>query len=334
VSNLRQTRSYSISGLNLRVLCSEALGRILDSRFHLLASGNSNRETISIDFQSVSGGKQHCIERPLGQGRAFYQLASGEALYFAATDRLYLSYGDGVRALVNLGQSRASFSVVESDPVNVFLASHLFLTISLVELLKRHGLFSMHAAGFSKHHRAILIPGTSGAGKSTLAITLLRGGFGYLSDDMVFLQRRSGELQVLGFPEDVDVSDQTINFFSELAFLGHSPKAAGSPKRQVRPDEVYGVELVNHVVPGAIVFPRISPSRKSSLRSIGADEALLELVSNVLLTDAPSCQKHLNILTELAKQTACYRLETGRDFDHIPALLSELLTLSPEAILA
>jgi hypothetical protein len=58
----------------------------------------------------------------------------------------------------------------------------------------------------------------------------------------------------------------------------------------------------------------------------------LELVSNVLLTDAPSCQKHLNILTALSKQTPCYRLETGRDFDHIPALLSELLTASPEAI--
>ena len=77
----------------------------------------------------------------------------------------------------------------------------------------------MHAAGFSKDGKVILIPGTSGAGKSTLAITLLRGGFGYLSDDMVFLQRRSDGLGVLSFPEDVDVSDQTINFFPELEFL-------------------------------------------------------------------------------------------------------------------
>jgi hypothetical protein len=332
VSNLRQTRSYSLGGLNLRVFCSEAFAQTLDSRFRLLPSGNANGATISIDFQSVPGAKQRSIERLPGQGRAFYQLASGEALYFASTDRLYLSYGDGVRALANLGQSRASFSVVESDPVNVFLASHLFLTISLVELLKRHGLFSMHAAGFSKNGKAILIPGTSGAGKSTLAITLLRSGFGYLSDDMVFLQRCLDQLQVLGFPEDVDVSDQTINFFPELAFLGRTPKVAGFPKRHVRPDQVYGVELVNQAVAGAIVFPRISSSGKSSLRSIGADEALLELVPNVLLTDAPTCQKHLNILTELAKQTPCYRLETGRDFDHIPRLLSELLTASPEAM--
>ena len=84
------------------------------------------------------------------------------------------------------------------------------LTILLVEMLKRRGCYSMHAAGFSKDGKVILIPGTSGAGKSTLAITLLRGGFGYLSDDMVFLRRSSDGLRVLGFPEDVDVSDQTI----------------------------------------------------------------------------------------------------------------------------
>jgi hypothetical protein len=216
--------------------------------------------------------------------------------------------------------------------VNLFMASHLLFTILLVEMLKRRGCYSIHAAGFSHDGKAILIPGTSGAGKSTLAITLLRGGFGYLSDDMVFLQRHSGRLQVLGFPEDVDVSDQTINFFPELDFLSRSPKVGGWPKKRVRADEIYGAELVREARPGAIVFPRISVDGRSALRPIGADEALLELVSNVLLTEAGSCQRHLNILSELAKQTPCYRLETGRDFDRIPFLLSELLSGSREEI--
>jgi hypothetical protein len=332
VSETQHTRNYRFHGLNLRVSCSAAIAKSLDSRFRLLPSDEVHGQTIFFDFQSVAGGKQHTIRRPLEQGRVFYELGSGEACYFQASDQLYLSFRDGVRALSRLSQSCACFSIIESDPVNLFMASHLMLTILLVEMLKRRGCYSLHAAGFSQDGRAILIPGTSGAGKSTLAITLLRSGFGYLSDDMVFLRRNSGELHVLGFPEDVDVSDQTIDFFPELDFLKRSPKAAGWPKRQVRADEVYGVDRVCEALPGAIVFPQISANGRSALGPIGADEALLELVSNVLLTEGRSCQSHLNILTELARHTPCYRLETGRDFDRIPVLMRELLSGSREEI--
>jgi hypothetical protein len=332
VSETRHTQNYRFHGLNLRISCSGAIAESLDSRFRLLPSDDGHGEIISFDFQTVLEGNQHKIKRPLDRGRVFYELGSGEACYFEASDQLYLSFRDGVRALSSLGQSCACFSIVESDPVNLFMASHLLFTILLVEMMKRRGCYSLHAAGFSHDGKAILIPGTSGAGKSTLAITLLRGGFGYLSDDMVFLRPHPEGLHVLGFPEDVDVSDQTINFFPELDFLGRSPTVGGWPKKQVRADEVYETELVREARPRAIVFPRISVDGRSALRPIGADEALLELVSNVLLTEVGSCQRHLNILTELAKQTPCYRLETGRDFDCIPFLLRELLSSSREEI--
>jgi len=332
MSEFRRTRNYRFHGLNLQVLCPAAIAESLDSRFRLLPAGEAQGETIFFDFRSVPDGKQHCIERPKEQGRVFYDMPEGEACYFGGSDQLYVSFRDGVRALSGPGLNCATFSVVESEPVNLFLASHLMFTILMVEMLKRRGCHNLHAGGFSKDGKAILIPGTSGAGKSTLAITLLRSGFGYLSEDMVFFRRDSEGLQVLGFPEDVDVSKQTIDFFPELQFLGRAPKAAGWTKRQVRADEVYGVELVWQAQPGAVVFPKISPTGRSVLRPIGADEALLELVSNVLLTEGRSCQSHLNILSELARETPCYRLETGRDFDHIPILLSELLTGSPEKI--
>jgi hypothetical protein len=332
VSEIRQTRTYRFHGLDLRVSCSAAVASSLDARFRLLASTGEQREIISFDFQSVPDASRHCVEKPRGKGLAFYELPFGEACYFQAGDQLYLSFGDGVRALAKPGEGCASFSIVESEPVNLFMASHLMLTILLVEMLKRRGCYSLHAAGFNKDGKAILIPGTSGAGKSTLAITLLRSGFGYLSDDMVFLRQHSEGLQVLGFPEDVDVSEQTIDFFPELHFLGRSPKAAGWSKRPVRADEIYGVELVCDARPGAIVFPQISATGTSLLRPIGADEALLEMVSNVLLTEGRSCQNHLNVLTELVSHTPCYRLETGRDFDRIPFLLGELLTGSPQEI--
>jgi hypothetical protein len=331
VNNVRQTRRYYLNGVNLQISCSGALAPSLDGRFRYLPASQPDCETVYLDFQSVVEEDHHSIEKPSQQcGRTIYELAGGEVLYFAGSDELYLSFGKGVRAVANLRQGRAVFSIVDADPANIFMASHLLLTIVLVEMLKRHGLYSMHAAGFSKDGRAILISGTSGAGKSTLAVALLRGGLEYLSDDMVFLSRRSGQVQVLGFPEDVDVSDNTIGFFPELDFLLRIPNSGASRKKQLPPIETYGSELADSALPSAIVFPRISASETSTLRPIGADEALLELVSNVLLTEARVSQQHLNILTEVARQTRCYRLETGRDFERIPSLLGELLAATPK----
>jgi hypothetical protein len=328
-----EKRSYHLNGVNLEFYCSPALVSSLDSRFRYLPPSQLDCETICLDFQWVPDEGHHSIEKPSQQsGRAVYELAGGEIRYFAATDELYLSFGEGVRAVASVRQGTAAFSIVAANPGNVFMALHLLLTIVLVEMLKRRGLYSMHAAGFAKHGRAILISGTSGAGKSTLAIALLRAGFAYLSDDMVFLSRRCSQVHVLGFPEDVDVSDGTIGFFPELGFLLRVPKASGSPKRQVPPIETYRTELADSALPSAIIFPHISPADTSTLRPIGADEAFLELVSNVLLTDARSSQQHLNMLNEAARQTPCYRLETGRDFDRIPALLGELLVPCPEVL--
>jgi hypothetical protein len=334
MSETRHSRDYCFHGLNLKMQCSAAMAECLDSRFRLLPSGEKHGETLFFDFHSVADAGQHRVVRPEGKAKAFYNLPSGEACYFEAGDQVYLSFGDGVRALGRPGLGGASISVVESGPVNLFMASHLILTILLVEMLKRRGCYSMHAAGFTKDGKAILIPGTSGAGKSTLTITLLRGGFGFLSDDMTFLRRCPDGLEVLGFPEDVDVSDKTIGFFPELDFLGRSPKTVGFTKKQVRADEVYGAVPVRQARPAAIVLPKISGEQRSVVRPIDADEALLDIVSNVLLTEGQSCQDHLSILSELVKQTPCYRLATGRDFDDIPVLLHGLLSGRTEKIYA
>ena len=185
---------------------------------------------------------QHVVNRPEGDGRPFYEMPKGEASHFRETDEVYLSFGDGVRALSKLGSGRVLLSVVESEPRNLFIASHLLLTVLLVEILKRRGWYSLHAAGFSENGQAILIPGTSGAGKSTLSVALLRANFNYLTDDMVFLRRSRTRVVASGLVEDVDVSDQTIRFFPELHFLLKSSKNEGlskktSPRRRSLLDE-------------------------------------------------------------------------------------------------
>jgi hypothetical protein len=325
VSNSQRTQTYGFHGLNLKVSSSAAIATCLDARFQMLPSNGECVETIFFDFESVSNTKGHRFGKPPGRAKPFYQLEGGDASYYEAEDQLYLCYQDRVRVVCDPSAGSARFSVLEPEIDNLWLASHLLLTICLVEILKRRGLYSLHAGGLSANGRCLLIPGTSGAGKSTLTVASLRANFDYMSDDMVFLIGRPEGVRVLAFPEEVDVSDQTAGFFPELGFLLSAPKRCGWRKRQMHPIQVYGVKVAPEARPAAVVIPRIAEAETSVVTQMNPDEALLELVPNVLLTEAHSCRAHLDALRGLVTSTPCYRLETGRDFDQLSFRFRELL---------
>ena len=330
----RQTRSFCFHETKLEITCSRNMAAYLDARFRMLSNQAECNETVRINFQAVADPNQHAMERPAGEGIPFYEIPKGEARYFRETDEIYLGFGRGVRALCRPRSGGALVSVVESQPHNLFIASHFVLTILLLEILRRRGWYSLHAAALSEGRRAILIAGTSGVGKSTLSIALLRAQFDYLSDDMVFLRTMGDRLVARGLVEDVDVSDETIRYFPELDFLLHRAKADAFPKRHVCPDEVYGTRLIGEAQPAALILPRISENGTSAIVQIDSDEALLEIVPNVLLTEEHTSQSHLRVLAELVKQTGCYRLDTGRDFARIPTLLRGLLGRRQERVCA
>jgi hypothetical protein len=325
VNNSLRTQDYGFHGLNLKVTCSAAIATCLDARFQMLPSNGKCSETIFFDFETVANAQGHRFGKPPGRAKPFYELERGEAGYFEAEDQLYLCYGDRVRVLCNPGSGSAFFSVVEPEIDNLWIASHLLFTICLVEILKRRGLYSLHAGGLSANGKCLLITGTSGAGKSTLTVASLRANFDYMSDDMVFLIDRPRGFRVLAFPEEVDVSDSAAGFFPELSFLLRYPKRGGWRKRQVHPIEMYGAKVVPEARPAAVVIPRIAEAETSVITRMDADEALLELVPNVLLTEPSSCQAHFSAMRELVTSTPCYRIETGRDFDQLSSRFREML---------
>jgi hypothetical protein len=325
MSHSRRTYTYGFHNLNLRVLSSAAIATCLDSRFQILPAKEESAETIFFDFESVSTTNKHRFGKPSGRAKSFYHLESGEASYFEAEDQIYLCCDDRVRVLCNPGSGNAWFSVLEPEIDNLWLASHLMFTICLIEILKRRGLYSLHAGGFSANGKCLLIPGTSGSGKSTLTVASLRANFDYMSDDMVFLVDRPDGFRVLAFPEAVDVSDQTASFFPELSFLLSAPKRPGWRKSQIHPTQVYGAKVALEARPAAIVIPRIGKAETSVVSRMDIDEALLEMAPNVFLTETNSCRAHLDALSQLVRSTPCYHLETGRDFDRLSIQFRELL---------
>jgi hypothetical protein len=272
----------------------------------------------------IHAGGAHAFERPAA-ARPVYDPPVGEVLYDDASGHLYIGYGPRLSVLCEPAGARAS--VVALEEGDLWILSHPLFTLPLVELLKRKGLYGLHAGGLCRNGQALLLPGTSGSGKSTLTLALVRAGFGFLGDDTVFLARRPGGLKILAFPDEVDLTDETLTFFPELTSLLAPPdsvRPSGWRKRQLRAERAYDAEVVWECDPALLVFPQVAGVRESRLAPMPKDEALLELAPNVLLTDPASSQAHFDALAELVESSECWRLETGTDLDEAVRMLESL----------
>jgi hypothetical protein len=252
-------------------------------------------------------------------------MPGGQVLYFAASDQLFIDFPDRARSLCDIGSGEVRLSYPESEAGNTRLLAYPCFTILLAELLKRHGLYMAHAAGLSLDGQGLLIAGASGVGKTTLTIALLRAGFGFLGDDTLFLCVRDQGLRALAFPDQIDVTVHTANFFPELQDLARGPLPGNRPKQALSPDRVYNAVPAWECAPAVLVFPEVARADKSLLTPMPKDAAFLELVCNVVRTDTHSAQAHLDALAALVNQCRCFRLHTGRDFDAVPGLLRSAL---------
>jgi hypothetical protein len=316
------TAHYDVHGVRLAVTATdpELLAAVHGRLRHFAVRGNGSAD-LRFDY-TVDAAP---VARPAGVGRPVYDPPAGEVAYFPQLDRLWIDDSDGVQVLCAPADGTARMRVRPGRRGDLWMLSRPMLTLPLLELLKRQGRFGVHAAGVAAGGRGVLVAGASGAGKSTLALALTRGGFGFLGDDLLFLRRRADGVQALGFPDEVDVTPATAALFPELAdALGGAPPT-GWPKHRLRADEAWGAVNVSECRPELVLFPAVSGREDSAAEPLGPEEALLELAPNVLLTDAPAAQAHLDVLGDLVRQARCYRLATGWALDRVPALVRRLL---------
>ena len=319
-------RAYLLHGVRLGVLATGE-GERAAAGVHARLAGlpPDGGPPFDLTFEMEVSGS-HRFERPEA-ARPVYDPPLGEVVYDDAADRLFIGYGPRLRVLCEPGSGRARASAAGMEEEDLWSLSHPLFTLPLVELLKRRGLYGLHAGGVCKGGKALLLPGTSGAGKSTLTLALARAGFGLLGDDTLFLARRPGGEgpRVLAFPDEFDLTEQTVSLFPDLAPDLGGPRPAGWRKRQLRVERVYGTPVVWECAPAVLVFPRVAGARHSELEPMSPGEALLELAPNVLLTEPRSSQAHLDALAELVAASDCYRLATGTDLEEAVRVVGDLL---------
>jgi len=221
----------------------------------------------------------------------------------------------------------AEKELLQSD----WLVSNLFFYPLWGQLLKECGLFPLHAAGLVKEGRSCLFLGRSGSGKSTLTLHLVKNGYGLLSDDTVFLREKDGRIEALSFPEEINVSEQTMELIPELSRVENFTVNELRNKSSFSIEELYPGCVVDTSEPALMVFPQIAEVASTTVAPMSRTEALaLAMRYGYFFLDPSTTGRHFEILSLLARQGRCFRLNSGSDQEELGRAVDRLLTGSLE----
>jgi hypothetical protein len=198
------------------------------------------------------------------------------------------------------------------------------LNLALLEALRHHRLFYLHGACLkSPAGKTYLISGDAGRGKSTLTLALLMEGYGYLSDDAVFLDARSWPVRVVAYAKLFHLANDQRERIPAVALPQWSGRkwefdpAAAFPGQRLR-----SVDRVD-----VLVLPEISGGETSEVVPVGQAEALTHFfgTSTQVFFDKSLAAVHLRALRTVATRARAYRLRAGRDVYADPSRYHALL---------
>ncbi len=316
---------YDFHGIGIEVIdrSGTACSTAIDRRLAPFSTTALDQAELRFAYASESSSTREAARRPSDPGRPVYDTVLGEVLYYEREDVLWATTHEGSRMLCDCRTGTVSVVLASSNSDGDWLGSRPFFTLPLVELMKRNGFFCVHAAGLVADDAPVIIAGPSGSGKTTLTLALLRAGFRFLSDDMLFLRRDDNGLTILSFPDELDVTPSTARLFPELRDLAEREPEPGWPKHRLRAEEAFAAEVVAEARPGVLVIPERVPGSNTELIPVELDSTLLALAPNVLLTESSTAQRHLDSLADLVGASDCYQLRVGDDLGAIPLLLAQ-----------
>jgi len=286
-------------------------------RFHQVKDRAEVPLTISASARQLASGTGEAVGDRRATGLP-YEVILDQGLLIAEF------HGIGV-LVIDGAQSRADGYLINPDRLPSNIIEYLF-HLALIELLRRRGLYTIHATALEHNGRAILIPGNSGRGKTTSFISLLRSGYRYLSDDHPLLQDSGTQVEVLPFPIKINVTDATVQFFPELRAASEQVLHPGVPKRFFYAEDLYPTAVGERCQPALVLFPHVVDSPQSHLELLPKSRALEALLPQALLVyDQEVARQEFKVLAKLVQQVDCYRLHFGRDILDLPKLITPLL---------
>lgn len=202
---------------------------------------------------------------------------------------------------------------------------------TLLLLLRRRGLYALHASAVARNGSGYLFAAPCGSGKSTQTYGLVRQGWDYLADDALLLRVSGDEVEALALRRDLCLDPALSHTFPEVSVHGEGGPFAARGKRRLPMRALHPERLIDRTVPRLLVFPEIVAQPTSRLVPLGQAEALAKLIeqSVVFNLDPEVLRQHLGVLERLVRQAPGYRLLAGRDLKEHPEGVAALLASVP-----
>ncbi len=195
----------------------------------------------------------------------------------------------------------------------------IFLTIALIELLRHHKLYYLHAGAVTDGRHSILVCGMGMSGKTTLTLGLAFNGWKMCADDAVLMKQGKNRISAIGFKKDIHVTGNTIRHFSHLL------KDVRLPRPPFKKSSIpYGnFKTIDSITPDIILFVERTGTKKTITEPIGETQAMSMLLPQSLMVffNKIHADRHMHALKILLHQTKAYRCFCGRDLLKNPLIV-------------
>lgn len=189
--------------------------------------------------------------------------------------------------------------------------------------MAQRNIWLVHTAAVGTAAGGLLITGAPGAGKSTTALACAAAGMAYAGDDYCLVTTDPEPYVHSLYNTGKLKSRRDLERFPQFAlFAGHA-EWLDNLKAQMFLQFVPGVRVVEGFPVRAIVVPRVANSARANLSRLSAAAGLQAMLSTI--RQVPNQGLCLRPLSQLVRQTPCYRMEAVPDLASIPPLLLKLL---------
>ena len=182
----------------------------------------------------------------------------------------------------------------------------------------------MHAALVSLNGDGILLPGSTGKGKSTLVAWLLRHGYDYLTDELVFIPDEE-ILKGYGLSRPLTLKRAARPLLNDLFQVSTGTCGIKSTASvDLVPHEVFGKGNALSEIPiSTVIFPSFHTSALFELRRLSKAEAGLELMQ--CLINARNLPEHgfPNVIN-LTRSFPAYQMRYA-DFSTVESAIRSVL---------
>jgi hypothetical protein len=183
--------------------------------------------------------------------------------------------------------------------------------------------YCLHSALLERDGKGVLLVGDSGAGKTTASLALARGGFTFLTDDLLFLntktENRFCASGLLMSPNFVGQPPTSLQELESTLLQGQLDKSSATLDNfQVKSE-------INKPVKPCLILLLEKPGQRIDehhLSEVEGQAALSALMNQIVDPFAVLRRiEHLNLADELTEQCTVKQLVTGRSLHSLTALI-------------